>query len=159
MKTSNIIEGKNFLTTIDFKTLKKFRNASHSLLTLGVLWVILVAFPLIAFGVILAVGFFQKGDATLSSIYFFIVGLLLLVGILGIFASYGVIARPEWGRSVGKWFCLFAWFGGNPIGFLLGIWGLTALSQLSKTNFFGSNRILHKDLENEYRYRKQNKLY
>ena len=126
----------------DFKTLKKVRNNSSTIQTLGWLWII---------GSVLnvAVGFIALVNAGSMAL------INLGIGAFAAFAAYGAIRRPYWGKTVGMILCCIALIG-FPIGTIIGIMGLIAFSE--KAPLFGPNKLSHKDICDEFKYRKRHKV-
>lgn len=158
---------KRSFPEMDFKTLKRLKNRSHTIRVFSLLWggiAILGAIPIFAalVGSILV----ESSVGTLASLLSF-----LLFGMLAL-ASYGASFRRTWGRTFGL-LINFAYIGlvalwfiasvveGNMTTFLLffvlitiGFIGLFAFSEKS---LFGDHKYLHRDLKEEYEYRKKDK--
>lgn len=130
---------------LDFKQLKALRNHSSTIQVLGVLWVIGAAANII-------VGLLSLTDhAATTSMPVINLGIGLLAGC----AAYGALKRPHWGRGVGMLLCAVALIG-FPLGTAIGLIGLIALGKGGC--LFGDDKIEHKALNAEYKYRKKNKI-
>lgn len=79
--------------------------------------------------------------------------IMLLVNWVAIYAS---LVRPNGGRTNGILACGFMLLG-FPLGTILGLLGIIAF--VGGKPLFGANKIQHKDLEKEYKFRKKNKLF
>jgi hypothetical protein len=131
------------------KELKRLRNDSHSIRTLVVLIILGLGLLIVAMiGMIAGIG---EGST---------IGLaeLAIVFVIAVFQSvvaFGLLNRPAWGRVLG--FVAGAlMLVGFPIGTLIGVLFLIALGRGSR--LFGPERIPHKDLEAEWKYRRKNKV-
>jgi hypothetical protein len=131
------------LPGMDFPTLKKLRNHSHSIRALGGLWALAtLLFLFVATSAMVR----QAPDGQAL-----IVGGLACAGLTGL-ACYGAWARPSWGRIVAIIMCVLGLFGGL-LGLIVGILGLIALISAGG-RLFGPRRIPHRDLEREYKRQK-----
>ena len=143
---------RQMFSDIPTKQLKTLRNDSHNIRVMAALQVIAVLFWLIFF---FATGF----DTVLVEDSEF--GYAIWAATLGIPAAFsvftlvGLIKRTNWGRILG--FIMAAlMLAGFPLGTILGIFCLISLSRGGR--LFGSDRLLHKDLEHEWKYRKKHKI-
>jgi hypothetical protein len=129
---------------ISTKELKRLRNDSHSIRSLAFL---------ICLGICVLLGVIVAGIATtVKTPHFLIQGSLVA---LSVAAAVGLIKRPNWGRVVGFILSSFMLLG-FPIGTIIGILCMIALARGGR--LFGPERLLHKDLETEWKYRKRNKI-
>lgn len=138
---------RELFTDLDFKTLKKLRNHSHTIRTLGILWGIGAAAYLVLGLMMLTSG--RPGETAVSGAIFFAVAALVGTG------TYASFARPAWGRVLG---IILNGIGllGFPIGTLIGALGLIAY--IGGEKLFGDKKYLHADLNREFKHRKQNKI-
>lgn len=149
-----VIEGmvgirQNF-PDIPTKELKNLRNDSHSIRAVAVLLVL----GFLINGLVLITGLIahssgSRGLDTKSLIVSAFIEAWLLV------LAIGLITRPTWARIIGFLAGALLLLG-FPIGTLVGALFLVALGRSAR--LFGQNRILHKPLEVEWRYRKKNKV-
>lgn len=132
---------------LSFKELKKLRNHSSTINAMGGLWVI--------GGVLQVVGglFFVSSSGYDSAPFGFI---YVLLGVFALLCAFGAFTRPSWGRPLGILLCCLAMLG-FPLGTLIGILGLIGFA--SGASLFGPDRILHKNLNDEFKYRKKNKIF
>lgn len=139
-----IPERQNFkdMATID---LKKLRNDSHSIRAVAVLMLLGVGIISLAITGMMMTG--QMGVLEMGLIF----GLLSIQGVV----CYAMLKRPNWGRVVGFISAVFMLLG-FPVGTLIGIFFLISLVRGER--LFGPDRLLHKDLEAEWKYRRKNKV-
>lgn len=131
---------------LDTKAVKKLRNNSHTIRTLGLLNLL----GILIIAAVMVVKYFYQGDQTN------IVDPILIVSIIvGLITIYAFWWRPAWGQAFGFISCALMLFG-FPIGTIIGILGIIALAQ--SRALFGPERPLHRDLEKEWKYRKKNKI-
>lgn len=129
---------------IDTKSLKKLRNNSHTLRTLGLLNALAVFVILF----LLIITEFFAGNMKTSVI-------MSGSALFGIASAYSFWSRPHWGRVMG-YICCAVMLIGIPIGTLVGILGIIALAQGGV--LFGANRYPHGKLEKEWKYRKKHNI-
>lgn len=126
--------------------LKRLRNDSHTLRAIVALIIL---------------GICLMGIATITSLTsgtgFGALELLFVTGICGIqlVAMIGLIQRANWGRVFG-FISAALMLIGFPIGTLIGILFLVSLVRSGR--LFGPDRLRHKELEAEWRYRKKHKV-
>ena len=135
------------LGELDHTTVKKLRNASHSIRTLGALWALgCVAYIVLGVMTIANVG--GRGDSEMGTA----LGLgLLAVSVLLGFAVWGAFSRPTWGRIVGIVLCCFGLLG-FPIGTLIS--ALCLYYYIPSGRLFGPGKITHAAISAEYKRRK-----
>lgn len=143
-----MIAGRNLFQDIATPDLKKLRNDSHSIRTFAVLLLLGVA----VFGIAM-IGLLMGGEnRAMGMLELAIIGVL---GGLNLIAAIGLMTRRVWGRYLGFVSALFALLG-FPIGTLIGILLLIALGRGAR--LFGPDRLEHKALNTEWKYRKANKI-
>ncbi|MCU0747983.1 MAG: hypothetical protein MUF13_00350 [Akkermansiaceae bacterium] len=127
------------------RELKKLRNDSHSIRAIAVLM-------MLGTGLVLLV---IVGLMTTEYLGVMEIGILLgMVAFQGV-VSIAMFKRPNWGRVIGFISAVFMLLG-FPVGTLIGI--LFLISLVRGERLFGPDRILHKDLEAEWKYRRKNKV-
>jgi len=132
---------EDFLAQLDRKSLRRLRRSSHSLLTLGGLYIVLAV-------ILFLFSFLDNLDRmNLASFLRYAIFLSFLAA-----TAYSFLARPRWGRvfgyiSMGLALLLY------PVGTLFGLLGILALIQGGA--LFGSKRVYHRSIEREWRARKQ----
>ena len=123
------------------KELKKLRDNSHTIRTLGIVAVIAV----IMLGII-CLFLIETITSALA--------LSLFVSIpLAIMMCYCSIKRPNWGPIPLAIGCIIFLLG-FPLGTLIGLLGLFAV--FGGLELFGPGRPEHRELEREWRHRKEN---
>lgn len=139
--------GESPLGELDHKTVKKLRNASHSIRTLGVLWGIgCVAY--IVLGVMTIANLGGRGDSEMGAgLGVVFLALSVLLGC----AVWGAFARPAWGRTLGIVLCCFGLLG-FPIGTLIS--ALCLYYYIPSGRLFGAGKITHASISGEYKRRK-----
>lgn len=143
---SGMVVERRAFTDIPTPDLKRLRNDSHSIRAVVGLFILgLVLMLLITFAAI----FSGSGIGSPELM------IMALIGAMQSLAMVGLILRTNWGRAVGFLSATLMLIG-FPIGTLIGIFFLTALIRGAK--LFGPNRLVHKELETEWRYRKKNKV-
>jgi len=128
------------LGALDWAAVKRLRNASHSIRSLGALWMIGVLVCL--FAVVAGVSRNSKPFGAFEA------GIFTVFAALGSVAIYGAWARPAWGRGVGMVLCILN-LASLPIGTIIGILGLIAYSRGKP--LFGPGRWTHREVEARYR--------
>lgn len=83
-----------------------------------------------------------------------VIAILGSIGLFQLIAAIGLFKRTSWGKILGFVVCAIMLVN-IPIGTLIGIVGIIALSQGG--DLFGANRITHKELKAEFILRKQQK--
>lgn len=145
-----LAERRNF-KDMPTRDLNKLRNDSHSIRAIAALMLLSVLGFSIIFGSVIMVGISLGtsgvGMAELAAIGIFV--------IIPGFTGYALLKRPKWGRVVGFISGVFMLLG-FPIGTLIGIFFLISL--IRGERLFGPDRIPHKDLETEWKYRRKNKV-
>lgn len=129
------------------RELKRLRNDSHSIRSTAFLLALATGF--ILFGVLVG-GLGPVAEAALPE-------LALAGGLLAFSATAatGLFLRRTWGRILG--FIVGALMILTfSIGTLIGILLLVALARARR--LFGPNRLLHKDLEAEWKHRRRNRI-
>lgn len=136
---------RNDFPDIDTKALKRLRNDSHSIRTMAALFILGITI----FG-FLMLGMVFSGNLGLME-------LILPVGVVAFQAAVmvGLILRASWGRILGFISGALMLFG-FPIGTLIGVLFLIALARADR--LFGPNRLTHKALEAEWKYRRKFKV-
>ena len=131
------------------KELKRLRNDSHSIRTVAALIILGVGIFILIMMTILA----NSGESsTMGAAEFSVI--FVIIGFQS-FVALGLLKRPAWGRVVG--FVAGAlMLIGFPIGTLIGILFLIALGRGGR--LFGPQRLVHKELEAEWKYRRKNKV-
>ena len=134
---------------MDTKRLKQLRNDSHSIRTLAVLLVIGIV------AVLAILIFALSGDRSTLGVAF--PELTIQAVILGVNLAtvIGLFKRAIWGRVMGFITCGIMLIG-FPIGTLIGVLCLIALARGGV--LFGPDRLNHKELEAEWKYRKKAKI-
>lgn len=130
------------LETLAHGDLKKLRDRSHTIMSVGVYWVLQLAL------VVPASSWIEESSDGLIPAHWTILAsfVLLLPGVIGAFH------RGAWARVVGMLTCCIC-LPAFPIGTALGIFGLIAYVGADK--LFGRGRVLHRDLNREWKRRKQ----
>jgi len=131
---------------LDTPTLKKLRNKSHTVRSLGAIALL----GIVGVGILTFLG---ERESSLEPLI--LVGLALFL-VLVIYAAWW---RPAWGMVVVGIYCgllITSILVLNILGALIGIFGM--LGVVGSRPLFGPGRLLHKDLENEWRHRKRHKL-
>jgi hypothetical protein len=129
---------------LDTKTLKRLRNHSHTVRTIGALG---------ALGILVgpAIVFFSPSESSFAVVTGVGIGILVLGGLV----VYGCWWRPSWGRIPGTLYCILSLVG-FPIGTAIGVFGLIAFG--SGAALFGPARYRHSILESEWKYRKKHRI-
>lgn len=139
---------RNQFKDIATPDLKKLRNDSSTIRTFAVL-VLIGATLMLVGSIAVLVG---SDMATTGMTELAIMGILLpwyaLTGV-------GLIRRQVWGRYLGFMTAAFSLLG-FPIGTLIGVLVLISLSRSAR--LFGPDRLNHKALNTEWKYRKTNKV-
>ena len=144
----NITIGRRLFPEMDFNTVKKLRNHSHSIRTLGWLWgAIAGLYSIVSLTNILG------GGGLLTERYGW--NMITVIFFIHLTAAYSAIKRPRWGRIVGIVLCTIGLIG-FPLVTVIALLGLMAF--VGSAPLFGDNKILHKDLEREYQYRKKHQI-
>jgi hypothetical protein len=143
-----MLAGRNLFPDIATPDLKKLRNDSHSIRTFMVLLLLGVVIFLLAGIGFLAGG--KSGATAMGEFAFFVVA-----GGLNLITAIGLMTRAVWGRYLGFVCAAFALLG-FPVGTLIGILMLVALGRGAR--LFGPDRLDHKALNTEWKYRKANKV-
>lgn len=140
-------DGEGPLGGLDHKTVKKLRNASHSIRTLGALWALgCVAY--LVLGVLMLTGAVGRGPSDTNAT----VGLVLIaLGIVLGFAVWSAFARPTWGHILGIILCGLGLLG-FPIGTLIA--ALCLYYYIPSGRLFGPGRITHAAINAEFQRRK-----
>lgn len=139
----NEVENSDF-RDVNWKDFKKLYYRSCNITALAGLWVIGIL-------ILTAVAIFSKDDADGLGAAF--LGAIIIFNTITVI---GVIQRNSWGRGMGIASCCLMLIN-IPIGTILGIVGLFAFIKCPE--LFGENRILHRDLKTEFKYRKKNKIF
>lgn len=134
---------------MDTKRLKQLRNDSHSIRTLAVL--------LVFSNLMLAFLFFFTiaGDGGTMGIGFPELAIQAVILGVNVATATGLFKRAVWGRVMGFITCGIMLIG-FPIGTLIGILCLIALARGGV--LFGPDRLSHKELGAEWKYRKKAKI-
>jgi hypothetical protein len=141
--------GRNHFKDIATADLKKLRNDSHSIRTFSVLLILGAALMIV--GVVVSL-LRNEGGATMGMAELVIVG---AAGGLNLLTAIGLMKRRIWARYLAMIMAVLALLG-FPIGTLIGILLLVALGRSAR--LFGSDRLDHKMIDTEWRYRKANKI-
>jgi hypothetical protein len=144
------ILGRRAFANLDTKVLKQLRNDSHSIRTMAVLILLGVLFVLA--WVAVAIAGSDVGSLGLGSSKLLIQGIILLFNLTTL---VGLWKRTGWGRVLG-FITAGIMLVGFPIGTLIGTLCLISLARGGR--LFGPERLLHKELETEWKYRKKNKI-
>lgn len=129
---------------IPTKDLKKLRNDSHTIRTVAFL--IFLGFAILC---IVLIGVLVGGVNELALEH----GIMLALAVWYPFVLTGLVKRTNWGRILGIISGVLM-LAGIPVGTLIGILFLVSLSRSKR--LFGPERLFHKDLETEWKYRKRN---
>lgn len=138
-----LAERQNF-KDMPTRDLNKLRNDSHSIRAIAGLMMLGMGL------VLLVVGLMIGGEGGVYEVGLF-VGIVLVQGLV----AFGLLKRPNWGRVIGFISAAFMLLG-FPIGTLIGVFFLISLVRGER--LFGPDRLLHKDLETEWKYRRKNKV-
>ena len=133
---------RNDFPDIPFKQLKKLRNNSHSIRSLMVLLILVGSLGTIGCLATLAS---EIQDSALGG---------LAITILVFMSGIGLLRRSHWGRIL-AFICSLFMLLLFPIGTII---GALSLGALGSRQLFGPNRIDHRALEAEFRYRKKNRI-
>jgi hypothetical protein len=144
---TNPTDEAEFFQELSYKELKKLRNHSSTITTLGVLWTLGALLQLFAAIALLAAGAADE-DATAP--------IVLVLGLFSTVSAIGAFTRAAWGRGIGILMCVLSLLG-FPIGTLIGILGLIAFGNGAR--LFGPDRYIGKELNKEYKHRKRNKIF
>jgi hypothetical protein len=141
-----LAERRNF-TGIPTTELNKLRNDSHSIRAVGALAILGLGIMMLFVATNMFGGVRPLGTAEL--LFFALIAGFQLVLVIGL------LKRPNWGRVIG--ICAAAlMLLGFPIGTLIGILLMVALVRGER--LFGPDRLIHKELEAEWKYRRKNKV-
>ena len=135
---------RNNFDQLDTKALKKLRNHSHTIRALGSVNLLAL---LVYTGLLLAS---RPGFIHLFYLAIWITGLVLSAASIHAFWW-----RPKGGRIIGLISCVHMLLA-FPIGTIIGILGIIALVQ-SRT-LFGADKLSHRELDAEWKYRKKNRI-
>ncbi len=124
------------------KELRKFWNHSSSIRALVFL------FFFVGVAGILVTWVLMAGKQFLGA--YFSLCLTVIVFISGV----GLMKRSEWGRSLSMVLCVLALIA-FPLGTIIGILSLMALGC---GKLFGPERFVHRELDEEMKYRKRNRV-
>jgi hypothetical protein len=138
-----LAERRNF-KDMPTRDLNKLRNDSHSIRAIAMLMMLGAGFVLLVVGMMLA------GEGGIYEAWLF-EGIVLVQGLV----AFGLLKRPNWGRVVGFIAAVFMLLG-FPVGTVIGV--LFLISLVRGKRLFGPDRIPHKDLETEWKYRRKNKV-
>ena len=127
---------------LNFKQLKKLYARSQNITAITGLIVIAAIFFVVA-------SFINDVDEVAVTV------IMLLIAVLYIVTAVGLIKRNQWGRRLGIGICCLSLLN-IPIGTLIGLAGLFAFFKAPE--LFGPDRVTHKAIKEEVKYRKQNKL-
>jgi hypothetical protein len=134
-----------------FTDLKATFARSQTLITLPVLWglgCIYIIFVLVTIPE--ATNPILQLDPSVFRILLFTQLLTYILGMIG------CMTRQTWGRIAATAACIFMILGLSILGIALGILGI--MTCVKSQPLFGPNRLLHKDLKEEFLYRKKNKI-
>ncbi len=129
---------------IDTKALKKLRNNSHTIRSLGLVNALVCLLVIVIFVVV-----FPRFENVVVSLI--IIGIFMLCAV----SVYGLWWRPNWGRTLGFISCTLMLIA-FPISTIIGALGLFALAKGGV--LFGPHCHQHQALETEWKYRKRNKI-
>ena len=135
-------EESSKFSQLNFKALQKLYYRSINVSTIA---------GLIILGTIGLIGL--TAQSTLAGRQFEVVYLLLSIAYVA--ASIGLVKRTKWGKVLGSIICCLMLLS-IPLGTIIGIAGLVAFFKAPE--LFGKERITHKELKHEFKYRKKNKL-
>jgi hypothetical protein len=141
------LPARNLFQDIPTKELKKLRNDSHTIRAVAALLVLGLLFILLAVGLMFARSGGALGVFELLFILFF--------AALNSVVLVGLIRRENWGRILGFVSGTLMLIG-IPIGTLIGVLFMVSLARGKR--LFGPDRLVHKQLEAEWKYRKRNKV-
>lgn len=148
--TSVVTPERTDFKDIPTPKLKQLRNDSHSIRTMCVL----LSIGLIVNGMVLAAlmrAAVRAGDAT-SGWNLVLIAVLAFVHLV---VLIGLIRRPRWARIV-AWIAFAPMLIAFPIGTLIAALMLVALSRSKE--LFGPEKLDHKSLDAEWKYRKKHKV-
>lgn len=143
------LPARNLFQDIPTKELKTLRNDSHTIRAVVALMALGLLIMFAAGGLILS----QGGEHGLPGAF----ELIPLMGIsaLNLAALVGLVIRGNWGRILGFVSGVLMLIG-FPIGTLIGVLFLISLGRSKR--LFGPDRLIHKQLEAEWKYRKKNRV-
>lgn len=141
---------RNLFQDIPTKELKKLRNDSHTIRAVAALLILGLLIMLLAGGFLL---FGNIGNGGPAGVFELIP--LLIVGVLNSVVLVGLIKRANWGRILGFISGALMLFG-FPLGTLIGVLFMVSLGRGKR--LFGPDRLVHKQLEAEWKYRKRNRV-
>lgn len=133
-------EAIHSLEEMDFATVKRLRNASHSIRALGALWLLSAVVLLAALS-----GMLHEGAAPSAALLVLAAFLLIFVA-----ALYAAWARPVWGRGMVIAVCVLIVFN-IGLGTIIGILGLLAAAPSSSQRLFGPMGIPHRAVADRFR--------
>ncbi len=133
---------RNDFPDIPFRRLKKLRNNSHSIRALMVLMIVVGILGTSGSLVTLVI---ERQESAFGG---------LVITILVFVTGIGLMRRSQWGRVLAI-ICSLCMLLLLPVGTII---GALALGALGSKQLFGPNRINHRALETEFRYRRKNNI-
>lgn len=143
---SGMVAERRAFPDIPTPDLKKLRNDSHTIRAV----VALIILGLVLLGIVMLTAVFVGNGMGAAELI-----VVTVIGGLQSVVMIGLIQRATWGRIAGFISGSFMLFG-FPIGTLIGI--LFLVSLIRGARLFGPDRLAHKELEAEWKYRKKNKV-
>jgi hypothetical protein len=141
------LPARNLFQDLHTTELKKLRNDSHTIRAVAALLVLGLLFMLLIVGLMFTGSGGAPGVFELLFILFF--------AALNSVVLVGLIRRTNLGRILGFVSGAFMLIG-FPIGTLIGVLFMVSLARGKR--LFGPDRLVHKQLEAEWKYRKRNRV-
>ncbi|KAF0815359.1 hypothetical protein IGB42_00440 [Andreprevotia sp. IGB-42] len=128
-------------TELDYKTLRRLRNDSHSVRAFGGL-ALLIA---------LVSGTLWLWADAMDGYWLIVLGMPLL----SLAAAYGCLWRPRWGQWLALPIAVIS-LAAVPLGTLVG--GLAIVALLRSPKLFGPAAYAHSQLDAEFKYRRKHRI-